>query len=74
MTLMLLFVVPSGMSVYSRPCRRSLWGHGDDCFILESNGAFDEAIADFASAYSNLNGDGHAALQATGRVKVTMGP
>jgi uncharacterized protein (DUF2252 family) len=76
-------MIPSGMSIYARLCgwtlARAHARSGDRVAIasyLGGKSTFDEAIADFASAYADLNARDYAALQAaatSGRVEVKSG-
>jgi uncharacterized protein (DUF2252 family) len=76
-------MIPSGMAVYARLCgwtlARAHARSGDRVAIAAYLGAkdtFDQAIADFASAYADQNDRDYAALQAaaaSGRVAVTAG-
>jgi hypothetical protein len=76
-------MVPSGMAVYAGLCgwtlARSHARSGDRASIaayLGGKDTFDQAIADFAVAYADLNDRDYAALRdaaASGRVEVTAG-
>ncbi|MBK9739763.1 MAG: DUF2252 domain-containing protein [Actinobacteria bacterium] len=75
--------VPEGMAVYARVCgwtlARAHARSGDRVAIgayLGKHDRFDEAIADFASAYADQNDKDHAALRAAiddGRIEATEG-
>ena len=76
-------MVPRGMSVYARLCgwtlARAHARSGDRVAIASYLGGkptFDEAVADFAIAYADLNAQDYAALQAaeaSGRIEVKSG-
>ena len=76
-------MIPSGMSIYAGLCgwtlARAHARSGDRVAIasyLGGKSTFDEAIADFASAYADLNERDYAALQAahtSGRIQVMSG-
>ena len=74
---------PTGMTIYGRLCgwtlARAHARSGDRVAIaayLGRKDTFDQAIADFASAYADLNDRDYAALQVAqknGRIEVTSG-
>ncbi|WP_242511647.1 DUF2252 domain-containing protein [Pengzhenrongella frigida] len=76
-------MIPGGMAIYGRLCgwtlARAHARSGDRLAIaayLGGKDTFDQAIADFATAYADLNEKDHAALQAAadaGRITVQTG-
>jgi hypothetical protein len=76
-------MVPDGMAFYGRICGQALArAHarsGDRIAIaayLGSSDRFDQAIADFAESYADLNDRDHGALRAaatSGRITVQTG-